>query len=357
MLIATFGPTTGWSGKSITFDNEQFTLEGHGPISAADVLTYDRQGHLVWANDGTRAWVESRARTPQVSRAVTPVGTPAAAMAAKPMPAGLEGVSRGDWVVVAASVVVLFGGLLAGLPEDYFYHTIGLLPVLVALAGAAVVVLTPIAAIVVVVLETGVVPGRRYDMGGRAPLIIMALGVVAFVAALVGVFVQPLQFGYLLALLGAASIVVGGYLKTEPGAARLGVAYTSARAAVTPQSGSTFGPPVASPAPVETHVPSPSTTAAPPTSGPATATTSPDPTTLTPVVTPPASAARHAEAQTDAVAPPPPVKQADPSPAPAATDSDVPATSVADEIAKLAGLHAKGILTDEEFAALKAKLI
>lgn len=61
MIIATFGPTTGWAGKTITREGEVFTLEDHGPISAADVMEYDRQGHLVWANDGTRAWVGAKA--------------------------------------------------------------------------------------------------------------------------------------------------------------------------------------------------------------------------------------------------------------------------------------------------------
>ena len=28
MLIATFGPTTGWVGKAITFEDGQFVLEG-----------------------------------------------------------------------------------------------------------------------------------------------------------------------------------------------------------------------------------------------------------------------------------------------------------------------------------------
>jgi hypothetical protein len=54
MLIATFGPATGRVGKKITHEGEVFVLERHGPISAADVMEYDRQGHLVWVNDGTR---------------------------------------------------------------------------------------------------------------------------------------------------------------------------------------------------------------------------------------------------------------------------------------------------------------
>ena len=63
MLIATFGPSTGWAGKTITHEGDVFTLEGHGPITAADVMEYDRQGHLVWTNDGTRAWVGSKVRS------------------------------------------------------------------------------------------------------------------------------------------------------------------------------------------------------------------------------------------------------------------------------------------------------
>jgi hypothetical protein len=44
MLIATFGPSTGWAGKAITRGGDVFTLEGHGSITAADVMEYDRQG-------------------------------------------------------------------------------------------------------------------------------------------------------------------------------------------------------------------------------------------------------------------------------------------------------------------------
>jgi hypothetical protein len=61
MIIATFGPTTGWSGKTIDYDNGLFTLEGHGPISSVDVLAYDQQGHLTWAYDGLQAWVQQLA--------------------------------------------------------------------------------------------------------------------------------------------------------------------------------------------------------------------------------------------------------------------------------------------------------
>lgn len=59
MLIASFGPTTGWVGKKIEFENDQFVFEGHGSIAASDVLGYDQQGYLIWAYDGLREWVES----------------------------------------------------------------------------------------------------------------------------------------------------------------------------------------------------------------------------------------------------------------------------------------------------------
>jgi len=75
MLIATFGPTTAWVGKSITFDKEQFILEGHGPVSTVDVMEYGRQGHLIWANDGTRAWVGAKAKGSHASHATPATAT------------------------------------------------------------------------------------------------------------------------------------------------------------------------------------------------------------------------------------------------------------------------------------------
>jgi len=91
-VVATFGPTMGWAGKTIAYLNQQFVLEGHGPISAEGVLEYDRQGYLVWANVGLREWVRgivaSRQGAPaappithdertQASQSSDPVGAPA----------------------------------------------------------------------------------------------------------------------------------------------------------------------------------------------------------------------------------------------------------------------------------------
>ena len=63
MVIATFGPSTAWEGKQITLQDGRLILEDHGPVGPADVMEYDRQGHLVWASEGTRAWVGSKAAT------------------------------------------------------------------------------------------------------------------------------------------------------------------------------------------------------------------------------------------------------------------------------------------------------
>ncbi len=59
MLIATFGPTTAWVGKTIMREGDAFILEDHGAVSAKAIMEYDAQGHLVWTTDGARAWVGS----------------------------------------------------------------------------------------------------------------------------------------------------------------------------------------------------------------------------------------------------------------------------------------------------------
>jgi hypothetical protein len=61
MLVATFGESTAWVGKTITWEEEQFFLEGYGGIVAERVVDYDRQGHLIWPYPGMRAWVYARA--------------------------------------------------------------------------------------------------------------------------------------------------------------------------------------------------------------------------------------------------------------------------------------------------------
>ena len=57
MIVARFTAAGGWAGRSITYDNERFALEGYGPLVAEDVLRYDQQGQIAWEYDGLREWV------------------------------------------------------------------------------------------------------------------------------------------------------------------------------------------------------------------------------------------------------------------------------------------------------------
>jgi hypothetical protein len=56
IVIATFNTTTGWAGRTISYESGYFILEGHGPIAAADLVNYDLQGQLIWARGDLRAW-------------------------------------------------------------------------------------------------------------------------------------------------------------------------------------------------------------------------------------------------------------------------------------------------------------
>ena len=67
------------NGKTITREGDAFILEGHGPISAADIMEHDRQGTLVWTNDGTRAWVGANATGPRAPPATAPMTAPTTA--------------------------------------------------------------------------------------------------------------------------------------------------------------------------------------------------------------------------------------------------------------------------------------
>ena len=77
MLVATFGPSTGWVGKTITYEDGQFAVEDYGLILAQDVLQYDCQGHIEWAYSGLREWVthlaaEQNDSLPAHDRAIEP---------------------------------------------------------------------------------------------------------------------------------------------------------------------------------------------------------------------------------------------------------------------------------------------
>lgn len=77
MLIATFGPSAGLVGAQITYDDEQYVLEGHGPVSPGDIMEYDRLGHLVWATEDARTSVRALAGPPVLERAHAETGASA----------------------------------------------------------------------------------------------------------------------------------------------------------------------------------------------------------------------------------------------------------------------------------------
>ena len=78
MIVATFGPSTAWVGKTISYDEGRFALEDVGQIAAQAVVDYDRQGHLQWAYDGLREWAYEIAAVPLTAPAAA---APAAAAA------------------------------------------------------------------------------------------------------------------------------------------------------------------------------------------------------------------------------------------------------------------------------------
>ncbi len=73
-IVAVFNQTTGWSGRSITYedDRHQFVLQGHGPITACDVLDYDAQGQVDWARGGLSEWTRDFAEWERAHRTERP---------------------------------------------------------------------------------------------------------------------------------------------------------------------------------------------------------------------------------------------------------------------------------------------
>jgi hypothetical protein len=70
MLTATFGPATDWRGRTINFDGSSFVVQGFGPVSAADVLSCGRQGHLIWASTEMAGLVQTMAESLDTVRPV-----------------------------------------------------------------------------------------------------------------------------------------------------------------------------------------------------------------------------------------------------------------------------------------------
>lgn len=115
MLIATFGPSTGWAGKTITREGETFILQDHGPITARDVMAYDEQSHLVWASEGMRAWVGALVAGPPTADVATQSATSTLAWqpaSALPQPQGAPGIGVAGFVCVLVGLFIPLVGIV-----------------------------------------------------------------------------------------------------------------------------------------------------------------------------------------------------------------------------------------------------
>lgn len=114
MIIARFGPSTAWLGRTIAWEDGRFVLQDHGEVPAQALLDYDRQGQLVWEYDGLREWVAG------LAAATPPAGAPARGGA----PSGGRAQRFPVWaiVVIAAAVFVVFGGMFAAIAIPMFLN-------------------------------------------------------------------------------------------------------------------------------------------------------------------------------------------------------------------------------------------
>jgi len=178
MLVATFGPTTGWQGREIIWDVDRFILVGHGAVPAAGVLDYDRLGQLVWAAPELRAWVASVAqweaggKPASPGRAASYAGGETAGGATAPGRRGLPA-----WAIV---LIVL---------------------------GAAFVVLSIVMAIVVPMVVVRATETLSNDAAVRDGVRTIQLGVEAYAAEHNGTYPEAGE---------VSGVGLGGYLSTWP---------------------------------------------------------------------------------------------------------------------------------------------
>lgn len=134
MLVATFGPTTAWEGKQITYDGGRFVLQGYGEVPPAALVDYDRQGHLLWVSPEMRDWGYAMERW--AAGAAQQQGGPAqaqqggpAASAAQAQPgfltrdqAAAPGKKFPVWaiVLIVVAALVVFGGCAAAVSIPMF---------------------------------------------------------------------------------------------------------------------------------------------------------------------------------------------------------------------------------------------
>lgn len=91
MIVATFNAATGWAGRNITWQDDRLVLGGHGVITTADLMEYDRQGQLDWPSEEMRSWAAARLSWEQAvatpAAVSMPEATPAAVTATPTSPA------------------------------------------------------------------------------------------------------------------------------------------------------------------------------------------------------------------------------------------------------------------------------
>jgi hypothetical protein len=58
--IAAYGQTEARRGRRIIHDDGVFMLDDRQSITPDQIMEHDRQGELVWASEGARAWVGSK---------------------------------------------------------------------------------------------------------------------------------------------------------------------------------------------------------------------------------------------------------------------------------------------------------
>lgn len=128
MLVATFGPSSAWEGRQIYWDDNRYVLYGHGPIPAAGVVDYDRQGHLLWASPELQTWAYSVAQWEAAGRPASPSGAAAGPSQVGAQPIGEAANKRGlpAWAIVliiAGISVLVLGILLAVLVPAFVIRT------------------------------------------------------------------------------------------------------------------------------------------------------------------------------------------------------------------------------------------
>ena len=109
MVIGTFGASTAWVGRTVTYDGRRFEVEGVGPTTPEAVLAYDRDGHLTWASDDTRRLTMTLVDAQHPVRAAAAVQTVAG-------PARQDSRKRGFpvWAIALVVAAIVLCALVAG---------------------------------------------------------------------------------------------------------------------------------------------------------------------------------------------------------------------------------------------------